>query len=92
VQDFHAYLDVARALWELDDDRLEQIASSETATDAFREIATYVAELRRGLADEPAGNRPELESAALEKVAERLASRTDTPSIGEITPPDQGSS
>lgn len=84
MQDHHAYLDVARALWRLDDERLVHIASSDTATDAFREIALFVRELRAGLTAHPAGAREQMEAAALEQVAGRLAARTDISSIGQI--------
>jgi hypothetical protein len=84
LQDFHAYLDVARTLWQLDDDRLKKISSSETATDAFREIAAYVGELRHGLDGQSPDEMKALEADALEKVATKLAGRADITAIQKI--------
>lgn len=84
MHDFHEYMDLARVFWALDDERIEAIAQSETASSAFRDVAAYVRELKAELKDRARADK-EIELAGITKVAVRLASIPDDELVGGLS-------
>lgn len=84
MQDFHEYIDLARVFWALDDERIEAIAQSETASPVFRDIAAYVQELKGELKDRARVDK-EMELAAVTKIAVRLAGIPDDELVGALS-------
>ena len=84
MHDFHEYMDLARVFWALDDERIEAIAQSETASPTFRDVAVYVQELKAELKDRGRLDE-ETELAAITKIAVRLASIPDDELVGALS-------